>query len=304
MYDATFKIILFGDPGCGKSTLVKRFLTNLFIKTNTYSLGVSFEVKSLTVDGQQVKLQIWSFKGQESYKFLLPTYIRAVRGAIFMYDITNYASLAHLNDWLEVIRKEISAEDIFPIIVVGGKADLAENREVPADDAIKITKSRGLDAFIECSAKTGENVEEAFIALTRLMLDHSESRQNAVETGEAHLSELGSLKGALNDINIDLEQIKNRFAWKTYPYSPKPPKPPENLNDLLKKLLSAIPEVNAAALVSTEGLPILAALPREVDETKFAAMTAALCSIAKNAISTIQNGDFNQLYITSSNGIS
>jgi small GTP-binding protein len=135
------------------------------------TIGVDFEVKSLTVDEQKVKLQIWDFGGEERFRFLLPTYVRGARGGLFLYDITNYSSIAHIDDWLSVIRKEIRAEDIFPIIVVGGKADLVENREVSSADGIKIARSRNVNGFIETSSKTGENVEKSFEALTRLMLD-------------------------------------------------------------------------------------------------------------------------------------
>ena len=173
MYDATFKIVIFGDAGCGKTTLTQRFLTNLFVSDSKMTIGVDFEVKSLVVDKQKVKLQIWDFGGEERFRFLLPTYVRGARGGVFMFDITNYSSIAHIDDWLTVIKKEIRKEDVFPIIVVGGKADLADNREVTASEGIKIAKSRGVDGFIECSSKTGENVEESFEALTRLMLDDS-----------------------------------------------------------------------------------------------------------------------------------
>ena len=173
MYDATFKIIIFGDAGCGKTTLTQRFLTNLFVSDQTMTIGVDFEVKSLSVDEQKVKLQIWDFGGEERFRFLLPTYVRGARGGLFLYDITNYSSIAHIDDWLSVIRKEIRAEDIFPIIVVGGKADLVENREVSSADGIKIAKSRNVNGFIETSSKSGENVEKTFEALTRLMLDDS-----------------------------------------------------------------------------------------------------------------------------------
>lgn len=171
MYDATFKIIIFGDAGCGKTTLTQRFLTNLFVSDQTMTIGVDFEVKSLSVDDQKVKLQIWDFGGEERFRFLLPTYVRGARGGLFLYDITNYSSIAHIDDWLSVIKKEIRAEDIFPIIVVGGKADLVENREVSSADGIKIARSRNVNGFIETSSKTGENVEKAFEALTSLMLD-------------------------------------------------------------------------------------------------------------------------------------
>ena len=170
MYDATFKIIIFGDAGCGKTTLTQRFLTNLFVSDQTMTIGVDFEVKSLTVDEQKVKLQIWDFGGEERFRFLLPTYVRGARGGLFLYDITNFSSIAHIDDWLSVIRKEIRAEDAFPIIAVGGKADLVESREVSSEEGIKIAKSRNVNGFIETSSKSGENVEKTFEALTRLML--------------------------------------------------------------------------------------------------------------------------------------
>ncbi len=77
---------------------------------------------------------------------------------------------------------------------------------------------------------------------------------------------------------------------------------PDSLDDLLKKLLAAIPEVEAAAIVSAEGLPIASALPRDVDETRIAAMTAALLSLSERAIIEMQKGDFDQLYIRGSDG--
>jgi predicted regulator of Ras-like GTPase activity (Roadblock/LC7/MglB family) len=75
-----------------------------------------------------------------------------------------------------------------------------------------------------------------------------------------------------------------------------------SLDDLLKKLLAAIPEVETAAIVSAEGLPIISILPQGIDETKISAMVAALQSLSKKAITEIQRGDFEQLYIKSSDG--
>jgi small GTP-binding protein len=192
MYDATFKIILFGDRNVGKKSLSQKFLTNLFVSDSKMTIGVDFEVKSLVVNNQKVKLQIWDFGGEERFRFLLPTYVRGARGGVFMYDITNYSSIAHIDDWLTVIKKEIRKEDLFPIIVVGNKADLAESREVPSSEGIKIAKSRGTDGFIECSTKTGENVEEAFEALTSLMLD--DSRPILVEVEPVDIAEIGLIQ--------------------------------------------------------------------------------------------------------------
>ncbi|MFX1490309.1 MAG: Rab family GTPase, partial [Promethearchaeota archaeon] len=103
MYDATYKVVIFGDAGCGKTTLTQRFLTNLFKSDTRMTIGVDFEVKSMDINAKKVKLQIWDFGGEERFRFLLPTYVRGANGALFMYDVTNYSSLAHIDDWLLVV---------------------------------------------------------------------------------------------------------------------------------------------------------------------------------------------------------
>ena len=173
IYDATYKIVLFGDHSLERTRLTQRFLTNLFKCDSKMTIGVDFEVKSLEVNSRKIKLQIWDFFGEERFRFLLPTYVRGANGGLFIYDATNYSSLAHIDDWLMVIRKEIRQEDIFPIIVVGIVTELDDERRISAEEAIKIARSRGVDGFIECSPRTGENVEETFEALTRLMLARS-----------------------------------------------------------------------------------------------------------------------------------
>lgn len=131
------------------------------------TIGVDFEVKIIEINEKKIKLQIWDFGGEERFRFLLPTYVRGANGGLFMYDVTNYSSLAHIDDWLMVVKKEI--QHTFPILSIGGKADLPD-REVSSEEGINLAKSRDLDGFIECSAKTGENVELSFEALTKIML--------------------------------------------------------------------------------------------------------------------------------------
>ena len=170
MYDATFKIVLFGEPEVAKANLTQKFLTNLFVSDSKMTIGVDFEVKSLNVGDKNVKLQIWDFGGEERFRFLLPTYVRGAKGGLFVYDANNKSSLSSIDEWLTVIRKEITPEDEFPIIAVGIISDIVNNRQVSTEEGIRIAKSRGLDGFIECSVETGQNVEEVFEALARLML--------------------------------------------------------------------------------------------------------------------------------------
>jgi len=172
-YDATFKIVLFGEPEVDKADLTQKFLTNLFISDSKMTIGVDFEVKNVVVGGKKVKLQIWDFGGEERFRFLLPTYVRGAKGGLFLYDASNKSSLSSIDEWLSVIRREITLEDEFPIIAVGIISDKVNNRQVSTEEGIKIAKSRGLDGFIECCIETEENIEEIFEALARLILERS-----------------------------------------------------------------------------------------------------------------------------------
>jgi small GTP-binding protein len=172
-YDLTLKIVLFGDPDTGKAILVQKFLTNLFNSDTKMTIGVDFEVKRIEIDDKKIKLQIWDFGGEERFRFLFPTYIRGANGALFIYNVNDFDSIAHLDDWLMVIKKEFREEKLFPIVVVGIVSEIEEERQISSEQGIKIAKSRGVDGFVECSPITGENVEETFEGLTRLMIAKS-----------------------------------------------------------------------------------------------------------------------------------
>ena len=98
---------------------------------------------------------------------MLSQYCKGANGAFFLYDITNQVTLDHLPDWTQIIRDQ--AGDI-PIVLVGSKIDLDEFRAISREDGIQASKKYNLDAFIEVSSKTGQNVEEAFKLLTELIL--------------------------------------------------------------------------------------------------------------------------------------
>ncbi|MFX0140165.1 MAG: Rab family GTPase [Candidatus Hodarchaeota archaeon] len=168
MYDVIFKVVIFGDAGCGKTTLRKRFMTNVFVSDSSKTIGVDFETKVLKIDGAEIKLLIWDFAGEERFRFIFPQYIYGAMGGILMYDITDYSSFSHINDWLSVIN---GTKQRFPIILLGGKSDLEDFREISYREGLRVAKRMGLNEFFECSSKTGENVKESFAILTRIMLN-------------------------------------------------------------------------------------------------------------------------------------
>ncbi|MFW9895022.1 MAG: Rab family GTPase [Candidatus Thorarchaeota archaeon] len=171
MYEFIFKVVIFGEAGCGKTTLRKRFMTNVFKANNRKTIGVDFETKDIIFDNKEVKLMIWDFGGEEKFRFMFPQYLYGAMGGILMYDISEYSSFSHLVHWLSVIKQ---AGLKFPIILLGGKSDLDFIREIPKKEGRRFAKSMNLNGFMECSSKTGEKIQETFAGLTRLMIQRKE----------------------------------------------------------------------------------------------------------------------------------
>jgi small GTP-binding protein len=170
--DFQFKIPIIGDGGVGKTTLTHRYLHGLFKESYHLTIGVDFFLKKLDIAGKKVSLQIWDFAGEEKFRFLLPGVINGANGTIFMFDITRYGSFENLPNWLDVFKKanENHNQEV-PALLVGSKTDLAGIRTVPPKEANKFAQDNDFIGYIECSSKNGENVEELFKAITKIMME-------------------------------------------------------------------------------------------------------------------------------------
>ena len=208
-YDDTIKMMLLGDARIEKTFLTLRSISGFFLDDLKLTIGVDFYSKTLNLDNKKIKLQIWDFGGEERFRFLLHQYCKDANAAFFLYDITNRLSLDHLPDWTQIIRE--NAGDI-PIMLVGGKAHLKEFRAVSKEEGILAAKKYNLSGFIEVSSKTGQNVEKAFEALTRLVLIQPVFCQKC--------------KKEFTFEEFIKHPCKDRYP---YPYIFKPPEPPEDL---------------------------------------------------------------------------
>jgi len=173
MYDANFKILLFGDDTEGKKTFTQKFMINLFSEGHEDTIGVDFEVKSLLVDEYKIKLQIWDISGEGRFRSFLPTYISHARGGLFVYDVTEKSSLINIDFWLDIVKKDLTEEKIFPIIAVGIIPDSEKERQIFYEEGLKLAEFYRLDGFIECNVKSGEKIEKLFGAISKLMLERS-----------------------------------------------------------------------------------------------------------------------------------
>ena len=166
--DYTFKILMLGDASVGKTSLTHRYITGIFIDSPRLTIGVDFFSKKVKYQEKKIKLQIWDFGGEERFRFLLPTYSKGSNAAIFLYDITSKRSLNSLDAWISIVRENV--KDI-PIILIGSKLDLTEHRVVTWEDAEKVKEKYLLTEHLELSSKTGENVEESFELISKILMD-------------------------------------------------------------------------------------------------------------------------------------
>lgn len=166
-----YKILLVGDSGVGKSSMLARF-TNPTSEMNILpTTGIDFRIRTLQIDDRMIKLQIFDTAGQERFRTVTNSYYRGANGIILVYDVTDKESFRHAWDWKAEIERY--AKPSIPMLLVGNKCDVRKERQVQKEDAEKFANIGGM-LPMEVSAKENQNIEAAFRALVCLMIMHQQ----------------------------------------------------------------------------------------------------------------------------------
>ncbi|KAI0982590.1 hypothetical protein GJ496_007575 [Pomphorhynchus laevis] len=182
-YSYIFKYIIIGDMGVGKSCVLHYFTERKFIPDCPHTIGVEFGTRIIEVGEHKIKLQIWDTAGQERFRAVTRSYYRGSAGCLLVYDITRRQTFNNLITWLTDAKALTSNNTV--ILLIGNKSDLETQRDVSYDEAKSFADEHGL-VFFETSARTGENVESAFLDIASNIYKKIKEGSidiNAAETG-------------------------------------------------------------------------------------------------------------------------
>lgn len=167
-YDNLYKILLVGDSGVGKSSILSRFADGTFDESYLTTVGVDFKIRSLDINGIRYKLQIWDTAGQERFRTITSSYYRGAHGIFIVYDVTDPLTFNNIKKWNDEIIK-YSASDVVKILV-GNKSEKEKERYIDYQDGERKASEMGIK-FIETSAKTNDKVNDAFRILCETIRD-------------------------------------------------------------------------------------------------------------------------------------
>lgn len=173
------KILLIGDSGVGKTSLLQRYTDDTFSGQFLATIGIDFKLKTIDCNGSEVKLQIWDTAGQERFRTITQAYYRGAQGILLCYSIIDDQSFAHIRAWMTSIND--FASDRVQKMLIATKCDMEDSRMITRQQGEALAEEFGMQ-FVETSAKNKTNVDEPFAALAQLVMKDKAAHATAPPT--------------------------------------------------------------------------------------------------------------------------
>ncbi len=172
-FQKVLKIIVGGDGGVGKTTLLKQFCYDQYCDDQTLTVGNEIFVKKAKIEEHPLFLQIWDLGGQDRFRFMLSEFLKGAAGAIIAFDVKRRKSFLDLKEWIQMFRE---TNDELPILLIATKKDLGYHPTLNEDIAKSLVEEYGLITFVEISSKDNLNVDLPFKVLLKHLMDCNEEK--------------------------------------------------------------------------------------------------------------------------------
>eukprot|EP00457_Paulinella_chromatophora_P011979 gb/GEZN01012149.1/.p1 GENE.gb/GEZN01012149.1/~~gb/GEZN01012149.1/.p1 ORF type:complete len:205 (-),score=39.94 gb/GEZN01012149.1/:468-1082(-) len=172
------KVIILGDSGVGKTSLMNQYVHKRFSNQYKATIGADFLTKEVTIDDKLVTLQIWDTAGQERFQSLGVAFYRGADSCVLVYDITDCKSFEALESWMDefLVHAAPRNAESFPFVVLGNKCDLEDRRQVQKSKAEQWAQGKSNIPVYETSAKDASNVEQAFNTIAKNALAQEQDK--------------------------------------------------------------------------------------------------------------------------------
>lgn len=196
--DQNMKIMVLGDSGTGKTSIIRRFVHGFFSGHHKTTVGVDFHLKKMSVGDKSVRLQLWDIAGQDRYGHISRVYYKGAVGAMLVYDVSRPVTFETVALWKEQIDQRVLLPDgePIPVVLIGNKSDL-EEAEVDNDQLDRYCEEKGFVKWFDTSAKFNHNIENAARFLVSKILEHDCIFEQKQTTGRSFKPSIGqSRKGS------------------------------------------------------------------------------------------------------------
>ena len=174
--EPVYKVLLLGDSTVGKTCFLLRYTDNTFLDLHMSTIGLDYRLKTMILENQRiVKVQLWDTAGQDKYRAITRNYYRGANGIILLFDVTNEKTYDNIKKWIISIKEEIS--DHICIVLIANKIDNVQERKINKENGEKLAETYGIKLF-ECSAKTGEGVNESVFYLVEKIVENDPDFKN------------------------------------------------------------------------------------------------------------------------------
>jgi len=204
-YDLSFKVIVIGDSGVGKSCLTNKATKNLFEESYNATVGFEFFTFNIKINEKIIKLQIWDTCGQELYRSLITNFYRNSSLAIIVYAVNNKDSFEDADMWLRELRTHSNPDA--KVFLIGNKIDLINEREIKTEEGEAFARENKLNKFMEASAKTGVNAQQIFVDAAKLLYEDYLLYNGGEEESSSNIKDSNDYsKSFMSEDNHDLRK--------------------------------------------------------------------------------------------------